>query len=72
MYAVCAPAARFHLIRVQAPEFQFLLEQRSADICWVMKLASPFESNFQFNYDTGDGDWCVSMSQEMTVKTKEI
>jgi len=30
-----------HLICVEPPEFQFLLKERSADVCGVVKLAGP-------------------------------
>jgi hypothetical protein len=46
MDAVGAPAARLHLIGIEAPELELLLEQRSADIRWVMKLAGPLISIF--------------------------
>jgi hypothetical protein len=39
--AVRAPAARFHLVRVQPPKLQLLLEQRSAHICRVVQLSGP-------------------------------
>lgn len=41
VYAVRRPAARLHLIRVQAPELQLLLEQRSAHIGRIVQLARP-------------------------------
>lgn len=33
------PTAGFHLVGVETPELQLLLEQRTADIRWVVQLA---------------------------------
>lgn len=39
MYAVRTPAARFHLIRVQPPEFQLLFEERSTHVSGVVQFS---------------------------------
>lgn len=41
MSAVSAPAARLNLIGIKAPEFEFFLEQRSADIGRIVQLPRP-------------------------------
>jgi len=41
MRRVRHPAARFHLVCIQTPEVQFLLEQRSAHVGRVVKFSGP-------------------------------
>ena len=38
---VCHPTARLHLVGIQTPEFEFLFEQRSAYVGWVVQLPGP-------------------------------
>lgn len=45
VYAVRGPAARLHLIGVQAPEFELLLEQRSAHIGRIVQLSGSVGKN---------------------------
>lgn len=45
VYAVRRPAARLHLIGVQAPEFELLLEQRSAHIGRIVQLSGSVGKN---------------------------
>lgn len=41
VYTIRRPAARFHLIRVQTPKFQFVLKQRPTNVCRVVEFARP-------------------------------
>ena len=40
MYTVRGPAARLHLVGVQPPELQLLLEEWTTDICWIVEFTS--------------------------------
>ena len=35
------PAAGLHLVGIEAPEFEFFLEEWSAHVRWVMQFARP-------------------------------
>jgi len=50
MYAISRPAAWFYLIRIEAPELQFLFKQWSTDVRWVMQFASSENKNVVKNY----------------------
>jgi len=43
--AISGPATRFHLVRVQSPELQLVLEQRAADVCRIVEFAGPARTN---------------------------
>ena len=43
MQRVRGPAARFHLLLVDAPEAELFLEQRSADVRGAVQFAGPVE-----------------------------
>jgi len=50
MYAIGWPTARFYLVRVQSPEFQLLLEERSTHVSWIVQFSSSENINKLLNY----------------------
>jgi len=50
MYAIGWPTARFYLVRVQSPEFQLLLEERSTHVGWIVQFSSSENINKLLNY----------------------